>query len=283
MGEPTKTLLKMKKFYICTLADLLEQGKKVAYLAANRKLNQKNINAKSNSLKKTGGNIVPMMFVEATKAVNDGLEVVDALSGEVVEGDAVKDYIVIIDGQHRFMAGHTDKVDPTTVYLYESYSDLPTLTLVSIANIDTNKWNGGDYAHGAAMAKPEDEGLKFIRQLADAGYPLNTVSLMATFSTNITSAKLAKIMAGDSVTVDVNRERCEKLLDVLKAKFEEKPAYYKHRYIWSAIAQLSSNSGWKPVCEALDALTSNEVSRLLAVKGDTTEMCVELIKRHLVA
>lgn len=268
---------------IISLAELLAMGKKVAFIAENRKLNQKNLKAKADSLKKTNGNLVPLMYVEATKAVNDGRTVVDAKTGEAVEGDAVKDYIVIIDGQHRYLAAVTNNVDPNTVYLYESYIDLPTLTLVSVANIDTNKWQGGDFAHGAAMANPEDEGLKFIRRMADAGFPLNTVSLMTTFTATVTSDKLAKIMAGESIKLNVDPERCETLLDVMKDKFSEKPNYYKHRYVWNAIIQLSGTNGWKPVCEALKALTSNEVAMLLASKGDTTELCAEYIQKHLAA
>jgi hypothetical protein len=268
---------------IITLSEVINDGKKVAFLAENRNVSEVNLKNKAASMKKTGGNLVPLMYVTAEKAINDGLTVVDAQSGERVTKEMAKDYITILDGQHRFTAAITNGLDTENIYLFEAYLDLPTLTLVSVANIDTNKWTGGDFAHGAGMANPDDEALKLIQKLTDKGFALNTASLMATFTSNVTSAKLAKIMAGEKISFTVNEERCNQILAVLEDKFSKKPNYLKHRYIWSAIAGLSTDAGWQPVCEALKQLTANEVTIILGTKGDNTELCTETIKRHLVA
>lgn len=268
---------------IMTLSELINSGVKVAFLAENRKVNKTNLKNKADSLKMTGGNLVPLMYVTAEKAINDGRIVVDAQTGEQVTLEMAKDYIVILDGQHRYTAAIANGIDPSNIYLFEAYLDLPTLTLVSVANIDTNKWKGGDFAHGAGMANPENAGLKLIQKLTDQGIPLNTVSLMTTFTTSVTSAKLAKIMAGEKVGFSVNEERCNQIFSVLKEKFSEKLDYLKHRYIWTAIVNLSTDAGWQPVYNALKELTANEVTIILGSKGDNTELCAETIERHLVA
>jgi hypothetical protein len=268
---------------IMTLSEIVNSGLKVAFLAENRKVNKTNLKSKADSLKATGGNLVPLMYITAEKAINDGRIVVDAQTGKQVTMEEAKDYIVILDGQHRYTAAIANGLDLSSIYLFEAYLDLPTLTLVSVANIDTNKWKGGDFAHGAGMANPEDAGLKLIQKLTDQGINLNTVSLMTTFTTNVTSAKLAKIMAGEKVSFTVNEERCTKIYSVLKEKFSEKLDYLKHRYIWTAIVNLSTDAGWQPVYNALEQLTDNEVAIILGTKGDNTDLCAETIKHHLAA
>lgn len=273
------------KLKIETLAELLAQGKKVAYSVDNRKLNKNNLKAKAKSLKDTNGNIIPLMYVSAKKALDEGLTLVDANTSEQVTYENCEQYIVLVDGQHRFASAMNNGIDAENIYLFEAYLDLPTLKLLSIANIDTNKWNGGDFAHGAAMAHPEDEGLSLIRSLTDSGYPLNTASLMATFTANVTSSKLAKIMSDPAATVQVNEARCNRYIKTAEKKFADNLNYLKKRYLIQAVVELSANceGGYGSVLDALEKLTSNEVAQILATKGDNKELCEQFLKNHLAA
>ena len=61
-----------------TLASLMRDGKKVAFISGNRGVNSKNITSKKESFGKFECNIVPLMYVDGTKAVKDGCNLVDA-------------------------------------------------------------------------------------------------------------------------------------------------------------------------------------------------------------
>lgn len=76
----------------------------VAFLEGNRKINPRNVKKMKDSLKKFGQNILPMVYVKADDARLNGRKLKDAIDGtDIAEGDRAN-YIVVIDGQHRFIA-----------------------------------------------------------------------------------------------------------------------------------------------------------------------------------
>ena len=62
--------------------DVLNEGKKVARLVANRDLDPKNVKQKKESLKKCGV-LTPAVIVNGNKAVEQDLEIVDFITGEL--------------------------------------------------------------------------------------------------------------------------------------------------------------------------------------------------------
>ena len=115
---------------IITLTMLREKGIKIARLAGNRTLDEKIIKAKKKSLKKTGL-LVPAIIVEAEKAIDEGLEVVDFETGESVTEDNAKYYVVLVDANHRYKA-HLDLLNEDEDYNGE-FSFMTPLQNVDVA------------------------------------------------------------------------------------------------------------------------------------------------------
>ena len=70
--------MKVENLQMRTLASLISEGKKVAFISGNRNVNSKNITSKKESFGRFECNIVPLMYVSGTKAVEDGCKLVDA-------------------------------------------------------------------------------------------------------------------------------------------------------------------------------------------------------------
>ena len=85
------------------LVDVLNEGKKVARLVANRDLDPKNVKQKKESLKKCGV-LTPAVIVNGNKAVEQDLEIVDFITGEVISKEDAHKYIVLVEGNHRYQA-----------------------------------------------------------------------------------------------------------------------------------------------------------------------------------
>ena len=58
---------------IISVKDLYIAGKMIAFIKGNRSVNSKNISRKKKSFEKFGMNLVPLMYVDGQKAVNEGL------------------------------------------------------------------------------------------------------------------------------------------------------------------------------------------------------------------
>ena len=86
-----------------TLAELKEEGKRVAFIKGNRMVQEKNVNAKWASLREFG-QIVPAIMVDGEEVLAMELEIVDAETGKPVAPEDYGNYVVILDGQHRYTA-----------------------------------------------------------------------------------------------------------------------------------------------------------------------------------
>ena len=87
----------MKRFEIVTLTSLVNEGKKIARLSGNRDLNEKIVKAKMKSLEQYG-QLIPAIVVDATDAINQGMEVVDFVTGNVVGKEEAVNYLVLLEG-----------------------------------------------------------------------------------------------------------------------------------------------------------------------------------------
>lgn len=136
---------------IITLAVLQSKGIKIARLAGNRNLDQKIIKAKKKSLKETGL-LVPAMIVEASLALEEGLEVVDFETGEAVTEENVDEYVVLVDANHRYKA-HLELVKLDDEYNKDftfmfPLQDIDVTKMLSEINVATNPWKTADYGKG---------------------------------------------------------------------------------------------------------------------------------------
>lgn len=144
----------MKK-NILTVKDLSVEGKMIAFIKGNRSVNSKNISKKKESFEKFGMNLVPLMYVEGQKAVNDGCTLVHPITKEDIPDEEASKYVAIVEGQHRYTAAKETDLDEEMLFLYECYSNKNTKEILSETNTITDPWSGADYANGAALFNPQ--------------------------------------------------------------------------------------------------------------------------------
>ena len=140
------------------LVDVLNEGKKVARLVANRDLDPKNVKQKKESLKKCGV-LTPAVIVNGNKAVEQDLEIVDFITGEVISKEDAHKYIVLVEGNHRYQA-HLEllkangKLEEEQKYKKEFFVTYPLddnmsiMDMLAEINTCTNKWDTKDRVRG---------------------------------------------------------------------------------------------------------------------------------------
>lgn len=274
--------MRQENLQMRTLASLIEEGKKVAFIAGNRSVNSKNITSKKESYGRFECNIVPLMYVKGTKAVQDECLLVDAKTGEPVEGNQVDSYIAIVDGQHRYTAAMEKGILPEFLILFEDYTEANTKDLLATANIDSFAWNSSNYIDGAVLFNPDNELAKFAKELSDLKYPITNIGKILCFASGKLGKKqFADIMAGKNVEIKgLNIERARKLLEVARNKFDDD--FISTRYFIDVVISLQGDEGVKPLFEAIRNLPQKTVDRILDAKSDEKSAILEnALKEHL--
>jgi len=186
---------------ICNLAEL---GKKVAKLVNNRNIETKAVKEKAESLSDKN-QLIPAVVVDAAKAVEEGLDVVDFQSGKPLTEEELENYVVLVDGNHRYQAhlnllaakaaGKSDYSGEFWV-MYPLNDELTVVEMLSELNIATNPWKGSDYGKCAAIVLGDDapEGVKAMNELIGMGCNLSSASLWIAFTREITKAVMVKAM-----------------------------------------------------------------------------------------
>lgn len=262
---------------IITLAELLKSGKKIGFIKGNRQVNNKNVKSKKVSFLKFGMNLIPLMYVSGEKAIADGCTLIDAKTGAEIDAELAQEYIAIVDGQHRLTAAIEAELSEDNLYLFECYNDANTKELVASTNIDSNPWDGRDYAYSAVMFNQESKLARMANELAEADYAISTIGMILYFKSGKFGKKdLSYIMEGKDAREGYNLERAEYFLEKARVKFED--VFIGKKYLISAVSDLSSDEGYKSVCDVLPKLSSNNVKRILEEKSDDK---IALIKNLL--
>lgn len=204
-----------------------ELGKKVARLVNNRNMEAKAVKAKATSLSEKS-QLIPAVVVDAEAAVDEGLDVVDFQSGEEINANDLKNYVVLVDGNHRYQAhlnllaaAKTGKAEYAGEFwvMYPFSEELTVVDMLTELNIATNPWKGGDYGKCAAIVLGENapEGVKAMNELIGKGCNLATASLWIAFTKEITKAVMVKAMrkveTAGSLTNSHNIQRGLKLYE----------------------------------------------------------------------
>lgn len=260
--------MKVENLQMRTLASLMSEGKKVAFISGNRSVNSKNITSKKESFGRFECNIVPLMYVDGTKAVEDGCNLVDASTEQIVDANKISSYIAIVDGQHRYTAAMEKGISPEFLILYEDYTEANTKDLLATANIDSFAWNSSNYIDGAVLFNPENELAKFAKELSDLKYPITNIGKILCFASGKLGKKqFADIMAGKNVEVKgLDMERAKNFLDAARSKFEDD--FISSRYLIDAAISLQGKKGEKALFEAIRNLPQKLVYRILDAKSD---------------
>lgn len=270
----------MKK-EIISLSELLKSGKEIAFIKGNRLVNNKNVKSKKASFLKFGMNLIPLMYVSGEKAIADGCTLTDAKTGAEIDAEHAQKYIAIVDGQHRLTAAIEAELGEDNLYLFECYNDANTKELVASTNIDSNPWDGRDYAYSAVMFNQENKLAQMANELAEAGYAISTIGLILYFKSGKFGKKdLSNIMQGKDAREGYNLERAEYFLEKARVKFED--VFIGKKYLISAVSDLSSDEGYKRVCDVLPKLSSNNVKRILDEKSDEKIALIKTMLQNLI-
>lgn len=186
------------------ISSLSELGKKVAKLVNNRNIEKKAVSAKAVSLTEKS-QLIPAVVVDATKAVKEGLAIVDFETGNEIPSNELNNYVVLVDGNHRYQAhlnllekakaGKSDYSGEFWV-MYPFSDELSVVAMLTELNIATNPWKGSDYGKCAAIVLGENapEGVKAMNELISKGCNLASASLWIAFTKEVGKSQMVKAM-----------------------------------------------------------------------------------------
>lgn len=226
----------MRKEFI-SLATLLSEGKKVARLKGNREFDPKNVKMMMESMKKCGL-LGIAIIIDGKKAIEDGLEIIDFETGEVVSKEDANLYIVLVDGNHRYKAHlellkANEKLEEKQRYneefnvKYLSSNKMSIMRMLAEMNICTQPWKTRDIVGGAEIINKDNcpRLLSEINKLMKNGYSLNAASLWLTFNSKVTKEVMDAAMREtilDPLMNESGIERGKMILKVTKEVLGEK-------------------------------------------------------------
>jgi hypothetical protein len=272
----------VKKF--TTVAELISERVTVAYIKGNRVLNPKNVAQKVKSLEFMGGTVTPLMYVNGEDATAEGLELVNAVTGEPIN-DA-SNCIVIIDGQHRFAAfNKSGKVDANKMQMQHCDCPKGIMKTLKAMNGDCTPWNGSDVMGACHLTHPDNSLLALAADMAGKGYPVSTVSLVLCWKGSLKKDHFFNALTnGGELGVTCNIERAEKFLTAARAKFDDK--VIKKKYLISAVIALSNEITANSAIDLINKLSQQEVNRISEMKrneANKEELITALLRNHLAA
>lgn len=267
-----------------------ELGKKIAFVNGNRAINSKNLEQKKKSIKECG-QLVPIIIVDGKDAQDEGLILVDCETGIIVPESEVSNYVVDIEGQHRYaaikMLQKEDEKNNTSYApsdIMMMYAENPKKKSIKMLLSELNRtsviWDGKDFITGAALCNPTNEFLRYAKELAEikstnskdglpnSGYPLSTISKLCTFSSALDKAKLAECMdKGIESLPTSNIERAKQIIAVArKVGFAHK--FIAHKYLIDFIIDECNARSITEVCDLIEKLIPADVDKISKVKGD---------------
>ena len=90
---------------------------------------------------------------------------------------------------------------------------------------------------------------------------------------------LSNIMQGKDAREGYNLDRAEYFLEKARVKFED--VFIGKKYLISAVSDLSSDEGYKRVCDMLLKLSYNNIKRILEEKSDEKIALIKSILQNL--
>lgn len=189
----------------------------VAFLEGNRNINSNNVKKMEVSLKEFGKNLMPMVYIKADDARLNGRKLKDAIDGTTVEEGNRANYIVVLDGQHRFTAAvKMEKEGYDTSKLLWEELKLDENKTIEEALIEINSvgqmWKGTDYISGLALRQPENEIVQFAKELSDFGVKAKTINKYLLFEDKFSWAKPDE----DVINKKADLDRAKKIWAVVK-------------------------------------------------------------------
>ena len=262
-----------------SLADLEETDKKVAFILGNRPTSKKNIKQKEESLKEFGMNLTPLVYIngeEVIKSGNGQVHLANPTTGEQIKDEDASDYVVIIDGQHRYEAAKKLDLDTRNIILMKDYSGIGAQKLIARINNETCPWVASEWAFGAHMFNPDDEVATFASNLAKDGFKSTTIGLILYFRKGVLGKKaFSDIMNGGNAVEGYDIERAKAFLTAARDKFEDK--FIMKRYLIDVVSDLCTGKDYMLVLNAIGRLTNDNVKKITESKSDDMEKVIKSI------
>lgn len=155
---------------------------KVAFFEGNRVINSNSVEKHKESLLGFGRNLIPLIYLKGDDEALKGKKIVDAVEGtEILEADRTQ-YVVVVDGQHRFLAAKelADENKFDLANLVWNEVKIPEGKTVEDVIVEINavgqKWRGADYISGYALRYPENEVVQFALMLVKEGLSAKTAN-----------------------------------------------------------------------------------------------------------
>lgn len=221
----------------------------VAFLEGNRNINSNNVKKMEVSLKEFGKNLMPMVYIKADDARLNGRKLKDAIDGTTVEEGNRANYIVVLDGQHRFTAAVKMEKEgfDTSGLLWEELK-LDENKTIEEALIEINSvgqmWKGTDYISGLALRQPENEIVQFAKELSDFGVKAKTINKYLLFEDKFSWAKPDE----DVINKKADLDRAKKIWAVVK-QFPDK--VNKESIIIDYIMKAGGTKYWEDTLRAV--------------------------------
>ena len=265
---------------IITYSELKNNGKEVAFVANNRNLNKANLKSICKTYQQFHTNISPIIYVSGEKAQNEGLKMVDAITGENINNP--ENYVVIVDGQHRFIASRktikvsdsgkellrdTPTVEDDKLLFMECTVDDSINNILGAANYAAKTWQTNDYLVGASMDST-DEATKLAGELVKRGFKASTISLiMYGKADKLKSADLKRAYEDKALNPNgLDLDRAKEFLDIVSSK-QFKDSIIKKRYLIQAALEVGNDK--------LRSLTEEQIKEIS--KAKTTEEVISTI------
>ena len=273
-------ILNSSDLQLCSLANLEESGKKVAFILGNRPTSKKNLKQKEESLKEFEMNLTPLVYINGEEVMSNGdgiIHLANPITGDPIKDGDASNYVVIIDGQHRYKAALSVNLDKHNIILMKDYSGIGVRNLIARINNETCPWVASEWAFGAHMFNPGNDVAAFASRLAKDGFKSTTIGLILYFRKGVLGKKaFSNIMNGRNAEEGYNIERANAFLIAAREKFDEK--FIMKRYLIKVVSELSMESGYQVVLTAIGKLTEDNVKEIIDSKSDDKE---KVIKRLL--
>ena len=210
--------------------------------------------------------MVPLLYLDAIEIHDRNLY--DAINGKQVLSEDYGNYIIALDGQHRYMAAcelsNSDEAEGFTLDALKwekvelngrSFEDI----LIEV-NTRTQPWKGSDYINGCILHDPNNEVLRFAKELTDAGVSAKTVNKYLFFDDRMS---WAAVMSDSSKMKEADLSRAKAIWNEV-AKF---PQRIKTRsIIIDFIKDKGGVNHWQEELEKVKKLTSRQRNSLESVK-----------------
>ena len=244
--------------------------KKVAFVDGNRAINENNVKKHAASLEKFGRNLVRLLYVDANDV--EGYDIHDADTDEIVEKENYGDYIVILDGQHRFKAAMRLAADENKEFSLDSLRwDKVELdghafqdVLIEV-NTRTQPWKGSDYISGCVLNNPQNEIALFAKEVTSKGASAKTVNKYIFFEDKFS---WANAMKDEEV---LNKADLQRAKEIWKVVITFPESIVKKSLIIDRIKEKGGKGYWKQELDKVVKLTDEQKKTLGDIKVVSTQ------------